>query len=90
VRLFTKSAALEVAQYGIRINSVHPGAIRTELQLAAIASDPDVTTAINSRIAMGYMGEPEDIAAAVLFLASDEAKYVTGTELIVDGGLTAA
>jgi NAD(P)-dependent dehydrogenase (short-subunit alcohol dehydrogenase family) len=90
VRLFTKSAALEVAQFGIRVNSVHPGAIRTELQLSAIASDPSVTDAINSRIAMGYMGEPEDIGAAILFLASDEAKYVTGTELIVDGGLTAA
>jgi NAD(P)-dependent dehydrogenase (short-subunit alcohol dehydrogenase family) len=90
VRLFTKSAALEVAQHGIRINSVHPGAIRTELQLSAIASDPRVTTAINSRIPLGHMGEPEDIAAAILFLVSDEAKYVTGTELIVDGGLTAA
>ena len=90
VRLFTKSAALEVAQYAIRVNSVHPGAIRTELQLSAIASDPGVTDAINSRIAMGHMGEPEDIAAAILFLASDEAKYVTGTELVVDGGLSAA
>jgi NAD(P)-dependent dehydrogenase (short-subunit alcohol dehydrogenase family) len=90
VRLFTKSAALEVAQYGIRVNSVHPGAIRTELQLSAIASDPSVTDAINSRIALGHMGEPEDIGAAILFLASDEAKYITGTELIVDGGLTAA
>jgi NAD(P)-dependent dehydrogenase (short-subunit alcohol dehydrogenase family) len=90
VRLFTKSAALEVARYGIRINSVHPGAIRTELQLSAIASDPSVTEAINSRIPLGRMGDPEDIGGAILFLASDEAKYVTGTELIVDGGLTAA
>lgn len=90
VRLFTKSAALEVAKYGIRLNSVHPGPITTELQLSAMASDPDVTDKINERVPIGHMGDPEDIAAAILFLASDESKFITGTELIVDGELTAA
>jgi len=93
VRGLTKSAALHCAteNTGIRVNSVHPGFVRTPMVEAGIgALPPEAAEIYNSRtvdrIPMGRIGEPEDITGAVLFLASDESKFMTGTELVVDGG----
>lgn len=89
VRLFSKSIAVECARDKIRVNSVHPGMILTNMQGTAQednAANYDATLAL---IPMGYMGEPNDIANMNLFLASDEAKYITGAEFVVDGGMTA-
>lgn len=87
VRLLTKSAALHCAKagYRIRVNSVHPGWIRTPMAEAALTH----VGAIESAIPLGHLGRPEDIGYAVLFLASDESHYMTGTELVIDGGYTA-
>ena len=96
VRIFTKSAALHCAAMGypIRVNSVHPGFILTALVENAIASLPeDQAQAAQERILggipLGCMGEPLDVANGCLFLASEEAKYMTGSELVIDGGYTA-
>lgn len=89
VRLFSKSIALECAKDNIRCNSVHPGVIWTNIQQDAIRDNPEQYEIINNSIPMGRMGDAEDIANCVLFLASDEAKYITGAEFTVDGGLTA-
>lgn len=88
VRLYSKSLALEVARKGIRVNSVHPGVIWTDMQKVAIADNPDQYDAINASIPIGRMGEPDDIGEMVAFLLSSRAKYVTGGEFVVDGGLT--
>jgi NAD(P)-dependent dehydrogenase (short-subunit alcohol dehydrogenase family) len=87
----TQVLAGELAPRGIRVNVVVPGAIRTTIWSGA-APTADAFEALEARmskaIPLGHFGEPEDIAAAVLFLASDEAKHVHGTELVVDGGHT--
>ena len=90
VRLFTKSVALEAARENIRVNSVHPGMIWTDMQKVALRDNPGQYEVLTAAIPMGRMGEPDDIASMILFLASDEAKYITGTEILVDGGLCAA
>ena len=96
VRIFTKSAALHCAAQGypVRVNSVHPGFIGTPLVSGAVASMSDVDgaafeTRILDSIPMGRMGEPRDIAHGVLFLASEESSYMTGSELVIDGGYIA-
>ena len=96
VRLLTKSAAVECAEQGwnIRVNSVHPGVIDTPMARSLLSGlDPQVAAQRLERLKalhpIGRLGEPEDIARAVLYLASDAAKFVTGTELVVDGGMTA-
>ncbi|RVU05704.1 SDR family oxidoreductase [Novosphingobium umbonatum] len=89
VRLFSKSLAMEWAGEKIRVNSVHPGVIWTDMQQVAIRDNPAQYDAINASIPMGRMGEPDDIAEMVAFLASDAAGYITGGEFVVDGGLTA-
>ena len=89
VKLFSKSVALECAKERIRCNSVHPGLIDTDMQRVALRDNPGQYEVLNASVPMGYMGEPLDIANCVLFLASDEAKYITGAEFVVDGGLIA-
>jgi 3alpha(or 20beta)-hydroxysteroid dehydrogenase len=96
VRIFTKSAAIHCARsgYNIRINSVCPGFAETQMVSGAVgALPPEQAQAFVertlARIPMGRFAKPEEIAKAVLFLASDEASYVTGSDLVVDGGLTA-
>lgn len=89
VKLFSKSVALEVAAEHIRINTVHPGIIRTNMQDQGAETNSDNYEAIEAAIPAGRLGEPLDIANCVLFLASDESTYVTGAEFVVDGGYTA-
>ncbi len=89
VKLFSKSVALEVAEEKIRVNTVHPGIIRTNMQSAGADTNSDNYAAIEAAIPAGRLGEPRDIANCVLFLASDESSYVTGAEFVVDGGYTA-
>ena len=88
VRLFTKSIAIQHAKDGIRCNSVHPGPIDTEMIRDTI-TDPERLAARMRRLPMGRVGTAADIAYGVLYLASDEASFVTGTELVIDGGTTA-
>jgi NAD(P)-dependent dehydrogenase (short-subunit alcohol dehydrogenase family) len=86
----TRSAALDYAKQGIRINAVNPGLIATEMmdRLTSPGSTPQQTAA--SIVPMGRLGQPEEIAATVVFLCSDTASYITGQSLVVDGGYTAA
>lgn len=86
VRIMSKSAALEYVGRGVRVNSIHPGQIRTPI-LANLTPEQD--EAIKAAIPMGRMGEPEDIAHGSLYLCSDEAAYVTGIELPIDAGWSA-
>ncbi|WP_373490195.1 SDR family NAD(P)-dependent oxidoreductase [Parasphingorhabdus sp.] len=89
VKLFSKSVALEVAAENIRVNTVHPGIIRTNMQDQGAETNAENYEAIEAAIPAGRLGEPVDIANCVLFLASDESTYVTGAEFVVDGGYTA-
>ena len=89
VRLFSKSIALELAADRIRCNSVHPGVIDTGMVRAVIDIVSENRAAIIDAIPLGALGRPEQVAQAVLFLSSDEASYITGAELAVDGGLSA-
>jgi len=88
VRIFTKSAAIQYAKEGIRVNSVHPGAVDTPMAEARL-HDPEMQREANARIPLGRTAKPEEIAYGVLYLASDEASFVTGSELVIDGGFTA-
>jgi 3(or 17)beta-hydroxysteroid dehydrogenase len=95
VRIFTKSAALHCAaeNYNIRVNSVHPGYILTPMVENGIGGmseevQAEVTERLMREIPLKTMGEPLDIANGCLFLASDESKYMTGSELVIDGGYT--
>ncbi len=82
----TRAMAVDLAQYNIRTNCIAPGFIKTKMTAKALDSDPARKEKVFSRTPMGKMGLPEDIADAVFFMCSDEAKFVTGTVLPVDGG----
>ena len=88
VRLLTKLTALQYAKDRIRVNSVHPGPILTPMTEARRA-DPEHYRLMVSRIPLGRYGEPLEVAYGVLYLASDESSFVTGSELVIDGGWTA-
>ncbi len=88
VRLLTKSTAIQYAADGIRCNSVHPGPIVTPMTEGR-RSDPAVQELMESRIPLGRYGEAIDVAYGVLYLASDESSFVTGSELVIDGGWVA-
>ena len=88
VRLLTKSTAIQYAADAIRCNSVHPGPIVTPMTEGR-RSDPAVRELMTSRIPLGRYGEAIDVAYGVLYLASDEASFVTGSELVIDGGWVA-
>ena len=88
VHIFTKSVAVRYAKEGIRANSVHPGPIRTPMLEDTLVSD-ELTSTVTSRIPMGRIGRPEEVAYGVLYLASDESSFVTGAGLVIDGGWTA-
>ncbi len=92
VRLLSKAAAMEFSKtghnYNIRVNSVHPGVIKTPMTTWIQRGD-EGSEAIIKEQPIGYLGEPEDVAYGVLYLASDEGRYLTGSELVIDGGWTA-
>lgn len=85
VKLLTQAVAREVASSGIRVNAVAPGTVQTDLT-RGLASDEELAALGRERVPLGRLGEPEEIAAAVAFLSSGAASYVTGTILVVDGG----
>jgi cyclopentanol dehydrogenase len=87
-RLLTKAAAADFASRNIRVNSIHPGIIHTQ-QSDYIVSDAEVIPHVLAKIPLGRVGRPEEVANVALFLASDESSYVTGSEVVVDGGFTA-
>jgi len=88
VRLFTKSTAVDYAEFNIRANSIHPGVIRTPMT-EGLLGDPGVEKAMLGTTILQRPAEPEEVARAVLFLASDDASFMTGSEMVVDGGYTA-
>ena len=88
IRLFTKSAAIQYAKDNIRVNSVHPGFAATPLTRASYA-DTEAFNELLTRIPMGRVATADDIAHGIVYLASDESSYVTGSELVIDGGVTA-
>ncbi len=97
VRLFTKGAALELAPQKIRVNSVHPGVIDTKMGDAVVhglagltgMGDNEARTVATQMHPLGHMGEAQDVANAIVFLAGDKAAFMTGSEMVVDGGVTA-
>ncbi len=88
VRIMTKTAALQCAKDNIRVNSVHPG-IMPPMSSSRGTADPERRRQMIAMVPMGREGKREEVAYAVLFLASDEASYITGTEVVVDGGYLA-
>ena len=88
VRLLTKSTAIQYASEGIRVNSIHPGTIETPMTEGLLADEAMREDRMN-RTPIGRLGRPEDVAYGALYLASDEASFVTGSELVIDGGRTA-
>ena len=85
VKLLTKSLAVDLAKYGIQVNAVGPGTVETDINRSVLA-DPSQLQWRLTRIPLGRLGLPEEIAAAVVFLASDDATYITGQTIYVDGG----
>jgi NAD(P)-dependent dehydrogenase (short-subunit alcohol dehydrogenase family) len=88
IHVMTKSAAVQFGRDGIRVNSVHPG-IMPPMLTSVTSADPAVREKVLADLPLGRAGRPEEVANAVLFLASDEASYITGAELVVDGGFLA-
>ena len=88
VRLLTKSTAIQYAGEGIRANSIHPGPIDTEMIAENIGTPEGLAQSV-ARVPLGRVGTIDDVAYGALFLASDESSYMTGSELVIDGGVTA-
>ena len=88
VRLLTKSAAIQYAEFSIRVNSVHPGYAETPMT-EPLFNSPESLESRLSRVPMGRLGTADEIAMGILYLASDESSFVTGSELVIDGGMTA-
>jgi len=88
VRLMTKAVAVQFARDNVRVNSVHPG-VMPPMRTSKLTGDPEMRKKLISAIPMGRAGRVEEVANASLFLASDDASYITGTEIVVDGGMTA-
>lgn len=89
VRTMTKDAAMELAPDGIRVNSVHPAYIDTQMADYGAEKQNATKEELDAMHPIGHMGEPDDVAYAVVYLASDESKFMTGSELVLDGGFTA-
>ncbi|MGN6188186.1 MAG: SDR family NAD(P)-dependent oxidoreductase [Conexibacter sp.] len=91
VSSWVRAAALDYAPRGIRVNAVLPGPVDTQLMWAGVPEDeiPAMRARVEEQIALGRLGEPEEIAAAITWLLSDRSSYVTGSQLVVDGGLLA-
>ena len=88
VRLLAKATAIQYASDGVRANSVHPGPIDTGM-LASVYADPEARRDRISSVPLGRVGQVDEIAYGVLFLASNESSFMTGSELVIDGGFTA-
>lgn len=89
VRLMTKAAAVDYAKYRIRVNSVHPGTVSTPMTTRYVEAHPDIGSHMIARTPLGRAAEPIEIARAVAYLLSEEASYMTGSEVAVDGGWAA-
>ncbi|MFG4001343.1 3-oxoacyl-ACP reductase [Flavobacterium aquidurense] len=86
IESMTRAMAVELAPFGIRVNCIAPGFIKTKMSSTALDNDPERKNKVLSRTPMGFLGEPSDIADAVFYFALNESKYTTGTVLPVDGG----
>lgn len=89
VRMMSKAIAMETAAEGIRVNAVMPGVVMTDMQKVQLEADPHQADAVKASIPLRRIGQPDDIAAMIAFLASDDASYITAGEFIVDGGFSA-
>ncbi|MBC7388071.1 MAG: glucose 1-dehydrogenase [Opitutaceae bacterium] len=87
MQMVMRNLAVELAPFNVRVNNVAPGAIKTPIN-TKLLNKPELLASLQNNISLGKLGEPEDVAAVVAFLASDDAKYVTGSTYYVDGGLT--
>jgi NAD(P)-dependent dehydrogenase (short-subunit alcohol dehydrogenase family) len=85
----TKDAAIELAEAGVRVNSIHPAYIDTQMADYGAEAQGASKAELEAMHPIGHMGEPDDMAYAALYLASEESAFVTGTELVLDGGFTA-
>jgi NAD(P)-dependent dehydrogenase (short-subunit alcohol dehydrogenase family) len=90
IALLTKGLALEIAPFGIRVNAIAPGYMLTSLVKGGLDADPERKQRVLARIPLGRLGEPEEIGGALVFLASDAARYITGATITIDGGWTAS
>ena len=88
VRIFTKAAAIQHASAGIRVNSIHPGYAMTPLTHERFSIREEVGSRV-AKVPMGRVGTADEIAHGIVYLASDESSFVTGSELVIDGGMTA-
>ncbi|MBM3947860.1 MAG: glucose 1-dehydrogenase [SAR202 cluster bacterium] len=88
IRIFTKATAIQYAKDNIRANSIHPGFCITPMT-HRLQEDPDKLALYTAKVPMARWGKPEEVADGILFLASDESSYITGSELVIDGGMTA-
>jgi 3alpha(or 20beta)-hydroxysteroid dehydrogenase len=89
VRGMSKVAAKELAQFGVRVNSLHPGQIDTDMNARQREATPELIDKLITGIPLRRIGTPEEVAHAITYLACDESVYVTGSELVIDGGVTA-